>query len=49
MLWQGDISTEMYFITQGMLEVRVDMDPIEVEGAVSAALLSDSDVVTEHQ
>ena len=38
-IWQGDVSTEMYFITHGLLEVRLNVDgPHELpEGAPATA------------
>ena len=33
-LWQGDVSTEMYFITHGMLEVRLDLEETECSEGV---------------
>jgi signal-transduction protein with cAMP-binding, CBS, and nucleotidyltransferase domain len=30
-IWEGDASTEMYFITQGLLEVRQTIDEPEPE------------------
>lgn len=36
-IWQGDLSTEMYFVTRGLLEVRVNVEQVSSDDGTSAA------------